>query len=69
MQKALIIQAFSNALPGDLKLDATELNRHLSEGWRVVHTSPFGASVCESGKDDGRSGIAAVLVIIEHLAP
>ena len=63
MQKAIIIQdcKFDDLL----KLDATELNDHFSDGWRFVSATPFGCSVSDTGKDENSSLAAAIIVIIE----
>lgn len=63
MQKAIIIE--HSDWDKRLELDASELNRYLSEGWRFVSAAPFGCSTSDGGKSDSSGMAAAILVIIE----
>ena len=64
MQKAIIIQTRGHD-EYHSSLDATELNKHLSEGWRFLSASPFGVSVAEGGETTSGASFAAILIIIE----
>lgn len=59
-QKALIVRCGADVTHG---LD--DLNLHLSQGWRVRHVQPMGASCMASQASEAEPHFAS-LVVIEH---
>ena len=62
MQKAIIIKTEPTNYG---ELDLTELNDHLSGGWRFVSATPFGVSSAEGGQSKMGALFAAILVVVE----
>ena len=65
MQKAIIIRTSVGQYRSQIGLDTTELNTHLSEGWRFVSAAPFGVSAAQTGTSSDWMVFGAILVIIE----
>jgi hypothetical protein len=59
-QKAFVVRCNANTMHG---LD--DLNQHLSQGWRVRHVQPMGASGMASQAPKAEPHFAS-LVVIEH---
>lgn len=59
-QKALIVRCDAHTTHG-----LNDLNQHLSQGWRVRHVQPMGASSMASQTQEAAAHFAS-LVVIEH---